>query len=209
MNGLIYARKLFRPQNQRKRVFASFQKEMGTIRKFSNHRHIITYIGSYVAGSELGILLLPIADQNLHEPLHSLDSGEQRLDENGDILMKCFDCLTSGLAFMHNEHICHQDIKPANILIHVTNVLFTDFGLAFNFDALDNSAKTRDPGAMTKKYSAREVHEASRRDTRAEIFSLGCVFLEICTALAGLSLEKLGNSLVGDSEDDSYWEEGI
>lgn len=63
---------------------------------------------------------------------------------------------------------------------------------------------------MTKKYGAREVHDEERRDTRADVYSLGCVFLEICTVLAGLNLDDLEESLCGNSEGgNSWWEEGV
>jgi hypothetical protein len=44
-----------------------------------------------------------------------------------------FGCLTTALAYLHDQNIRHKDIKPQNILIYKANILFADFGLSRDF----------------------------------------------------------------------------
>lgn len=92
-------------------VVACFQKEMEVMRRLKIPWHIVTYVGSYVAGSELRILLSPIADHNMHDFLTSIDEG--LLMNCHQVLRKSLGCLMAGLAFMHRNGIRHKDIKPA------------------------------------------------------------------------------------------------
>lgn len=135
MNKKRYARKVFHPLARRRMVVAGFQKEMEVIRKLKTHCHIVTYVGSYVAGSELGILLSPIADHDMREFPTPMD--EDLLINSHPVPRRSLGCLISGSAFMHSNGIRHKDIKPAKVLIHGTNFLFADFGLALDFDRLD------------------------------------------------------------------------
>jgi serine/threonine protein kinase len=51
----------------------------------------------------------------------------------------------------------------------------------------------------TKKYCAPEVAFNDPRGTRSDIYSLGCVYLEIATVLAGRSIDDLNGFLGGDA----------
>lgn len=131
---------------------------MEVMRRLKTHWHIVTYVGSYVAGSELGILLSPIADHNMHDFLTSIDEG--LLMNCHQVLRKSLGCLMAGLAFMHRNGIRHKDIKPANILVHGTNVLFADFGLALDFDRLDTVRafflpSSHEEGPNSEKYKSK------------------------------------------------------
>jgi serine/threonine protein kinase len=107
----------------------------------------------------------------------------QRKGSMRAIMQKAFGCLASGLAFIHKQTIRHKDIKPQNILIHEGNVLYTDFGFSLDHSALGRSTTTGRPDAFTRRYCAPEVAEHDKRNSKSDIFSLGCVFAEITTAL--------------------------
>ncbi|KAH7070362.1 kinase-like domain-containing protein, partial [Paraphoma chrysanthemicola] len=80
---------------------------------------------------------------------------------------------------MRKQQIRHKDIKPSNILIHNSRVLYTDFGLALDFSNLDTSMTTGPAERTTRKYSAPEVVLHQARRSSADVYSLGCVFIEI------------------------------
>ncbi|KAF1836863.1 kinase-like protein, partial [Decorospora gaudefroyi] len=98
-------------------------------------------------------------------------------------------CLTSAVAFIHGRTTKHMDIKPQNILIREIGsspfdpgwrVYLADFGLSRSFTSQDHS-QTDGPTSRTPRYCAPEVYKSERRGRSADIFSLGCVFLEILT----------------------------
>jgi serine/threonine protein kinase len=84
-----------------------------------------------------------------------------------------------------------QDIKPANILTTNGHVRFADFGISRTINAEDNENKTYSlPGPYTALYCAPEVAAWDRRGRKADVFSLGCVFVEMTTIGLRLSLEN-------------------
>ena len=102
-----------------------------------------------------------------------------------------FGCLTRALEFLHEQHIRHKDIKPSNILVHRGNVLYTDFGLAFDFTDGDGSTTVSMVNGMTPRYCAPEVADQEPRNTSSDIWSLGVVFLEMTVVLKGRKVRDM------------------
>jgi serine/threonine protein kinase len=167
-----------------------------------------------MAQRELALILSPVADGgDFHEFLARYQDAATTDPERGEktmILYRAFGCLASGLAFMHQERVRHKDIKPKNILIHQGSVLYTDFGISFDFSRQEQSTTIGNPQSYTKRYCAPEVADWGNRNSKSDIFSLGCVYIEILSAIDphlfndaflegpfyekvdGLSLENLG-----------------
>jgi serine/threonine protein kinase len=99
-------------------------------------------------------------------------------------------CLATALEYLHREGIRHEDIKTSNILVNGCNVLFTDFGISRDCDNT-RATTSENPGRITLRYSAPEVAEYSKRSFPSDLWSLGCVSLEIFTIVRGESLSKL------------------
>src|SRR5436305_211229 len=105
-----------------------------------------------------------------------------------------------------------MDIKPENILVKrlpgaifpdspYYRVYLCDFGISeMFFDSEDSQTETF--SGMTRRYCAPEVHHYASHGTAADIFSLGCVFVEIATTLTRLSLDELKDYLRGDNLTD-------
>lgn len=87
-------------------------------------------------------------------------------------------CLSSAINYLHDNNLKHMDIKPTNILVTGTTVYIADFGIARAYDSPEESY-TDTPVSFTRKYAAPEVISQSVRGFPADIFSLGCVFMEI------------------------------
>ncbi len=194
----LFARKTLHAYQHRARAHAEFTREVAHLRKLGSHHHIVEFAGSYVQGKDLCLLILPVAEYSLLD----LFSDPQAFDSL-DHLYRLFGCLITGLDYMHEKQIRHKDIKPGNILVHGEKFMFTDFGLAFDFSELEQSTTSGRPDAMTKKYCPVEVLEHGSRGRSADIFSLGCVFVQALTILAGLSLDDLDDFLAGN-EDASH-----
>jgi serine/threonine protein kinase len=185
VNSKRFAHKFFRPYLGRDRHFKeAFKNEIDIIKRLHSHSHIIQISWSYTRGRELGMLLTPVAsDKDLGAYLLDInDTGQIPTPEKWKILISAFGCLTNGLAFIHHHTIRHKDIKPQNILIHEGRVVYTDFGIAL--DANEQSTTTTGMSeAFTRRYCAPEVANNQPRNRKSDVFSLGCVFVEILTLM--------------------------
>jgi serine/threonine protein kinase len=188
-----YARKQIRayPRGQRAGIQKMFTNEIKNILKLQGHPHFVRVVDAYAIEKHFNLVLYPKANEGdlaqfLDEYLHAKDesSNTPKIGKMTEILERAFGCLASGLAHMHQHRIRHKDIKPSNVLIHEGEVLWIDFGHAFDSILLDHSATSGPIGIHTRRYSAPEVISSDRRDSKADIYSLGCVFLEILYAVA-------------------------
>jgi serine/threonine protein kinase len=194
-------------------------RELDVLKKLS-HKHVVTLLGSYTQNKVLGLLLYPVAVCDLGVFLDELDENQSthsadfeklmdRLgfagDENRakDRLNKVYGCLANAVQYLHENDIRHKDIKPRNILLDKNDGLYiTDFGLSR--DTADASSSTTDGIERgTYKYCAPEVARLEPRGRAADIYSLGCVFLEINTVSCRLSLAALEEFRI-NNEDRSY-----
>ncbi|KAH7065840.1 kinase-like domain-containing protein [Paraphoma chrysanthemicola] len=194
-----YALKLIRrgtTYRKDKQVLRGFEKELSHLKRLSEdqaHRHIIEVIGSYTEPRYVGILF-PVAECNLAEFMESPGLEDRRWK-----LRTYFGCLTSALAFLHDNKIRHKDIKPQNILIQDLRPYFTDFGVAVDWSDHGHSI-SQGPTAMTPRYGAPEVASSEPRSYSADIWSLGCVFLEMWTVLRGRSLKEIAANFTADKQ---------
>ncbi|OAL00922.1 kinase-like protein [Phaeosphaeriaceae sp. SRC1lsM3a] len=171
-----------------------FQNEIAIIRGLARHHHMIRVFATYVTSTNFGLILQPAAsDRDLHTYLALFrnlskngvgnQATDARLASMTMVLKRAFGCLTAGLAFMHDEKIRHKDVKPQNILIHEGHVLYTDFGYSYDFSGFTRSTTEGRPNALTKRYSSPELLMQEPRNKKSDVFSLGCVLIEILAAL--------------------------
>lgn len=147
----------------------------------------------------------------LPEPFRTSDAGTKSLTDTGfvinlyhsavDRLYRFLGCTASALTYLHGERIRHKDLKPSNILLSSESLWITDFGASTDFSLLSTSAT--DGGERgSPKYFAPEVAAYQSNGRSADIFTLGCIFLEILTLCAGSSLSEL--ALLRQSRDRSF-----
>jgi serine/threonine protein kinase len=103
-----------------------------------------------------------------------------------------YGCLTAGLAYLHSLKIRHRDIKPQNILVKGERVYLADFGISLDWESLSRSTTTEESG-KTLLYCAPEVTQFKPRNSSSDIWSLGCVFLEMASVLSGVDLQDMRN----------------
>lgn len=137
------------------------------------------YDDYYPPGTEL--------DMKIESHIHSIHEG---LREKRFSLMCLFGCLGNAVDHIHGTITKHMDIKPTNILMRNMSgscnphqarwkPYIADFGISRSYTS-PIAAETEGPTMFTKKYAAPEVVD---RQLPVDIFSLGCVFLEVISVV--------------------------
>lgn len=196
------------------------RKEIEILKKLS-HAHIVKLVGTYTHQRFLGLLLWPVAVCDLTTFLEDMDnlSSHWRLKGRGfdydpGLLERCralglpsdpglmpvaassrlaqsFGCLAGAIAYLHEQRIRHKDLKPSNILMSSEGLWVADFDTSSDVSQLTFSA-TNNGERGTPKYFAPEVAAYEPHGRSADIFSLGCIFLEMAVAYSpSCSLEDL------------------
>lgn len=99
--------------------------------------------------------------------------------------------ILQALAYAHGQGIIHRDIKPANILLTPAGqVKVADFSLA---RSNQDTRLTKDGSITgTLAYLAPECLQGSASDTRADLYSLGCVCYELLTGQPPFNADNPG-----------------
>lgn len=181
---------------------SEFEIELGHLKRCKHH-HIIRLHASFTDDANFGFIVSPVAQYTLQELLSHYTSNNQILEQANirKALFHSFGCLLEAVRYLHEElRIRHRDIKPRNILMHDHRILICDVGSAYDFfDRNESTGASRPPG--TRKYKAPEVlasvssSEPQSHNTKVDIFSLGCVFLEIHTVLCDRTLDEMAGSI--------------
>jgi serine/threonine protein kinase len=133
----------------------------------------------------LGIASYPPAQCNLRTFMDEVFQSPKEATWILAHLHTYFGCLAQAVAYLHRDtvRVRHKDIKPENIVIDDFGLpILTDFGLSKHFEA---GKFSEGPTPKTVKYADPEAMHEGLRDERSDIFSLGCVFLEMATVLLG------------------------
>lgn len=202
IDGEAYALKRIARETTKKKAQDQMEyvkKELNVLRQI-RHQHFIRLVGSYTDWWHIGILMHPVAEHNLEDYLENFEADSK----SESLLAGFFGCLATALTHLHYvEDVRHKDIKPQNILVHGQNILFTDFGMALDCDELGrtttNQEKLRSP-----IYCAPEAAQERPRNTRSDVWSLGCVFLEMATVLRGRPRKFVRDTLSRNGTN-TYW----
>jgi serine/threonine protein kinase len=179
----------------------------------SLHPNLSPIISSYARGQTVAFLT-PHMPSNLNEFLDvfaGLSIAEQ--------LLRWIKDLASVMSFLHDKGIFHGAVRPQKILVDDEEeeggkgrVQLAVFGVrqpARAGGALFAPYST-DPAyiyAAPESLSRSTSDKGSKRETggaAADVFALGCVFLEMVTAARGLPVSKLAEYRAAQSHDASY-----
>jgi serine/threonine protein kinase len=175
------------------------------------HPHVVTYVASYEflplnafdepLPEEMGIAMYPPGEdfgRTLDAISEQLDNPLVEIIEPKNLdriknMFGFFGCLAHTLSVLHHTHVGvkHKDIKPANIIIdHFNQPLFADFGLSKHYQQ-PGKEWTGGGTKWTYRYAAPEAISRDLVGYPCDVFSLGCVFLEMATVMLGVPLQRM------------------
>ncbi|KAL5483787.1 hypothetical protein EMCRGX_G020202 [Ephydatia muelleri] len=94
-------------------------------------------------------------------------------------LRKWLGQMIEALHFIHGNGMIHRDLKPSNIFMNKNlSISIGDFGVATHTGDLRTRTRTA-VGSMS--WIAPEILETAHYDERSDVWSLGCVVLELAT----------------------------
>jgi serine/threonine protein kinase/predicted GNAT family N-acyltransferase len=97
------------------------------------------------------------------------------------LLQRWFEEICLGVKVIHDSRTIHRDLKSENIFLSESGgVKIGDFGLAYFTDSNRRTVRGVDG---TWQYMAPEVLDKKPYDSKADIFSMGCIFLELARNL--------------------------
>lgn len=216
-NGMTMARKQIQVlKSNRRKIIGCINDEIATLKSLQ-HLHIVQFLGSYEEElsnrSLAAILMYPVGDADLKTFLDNVgpcfNSTQTHIGPSGTVaeaswLTKWFTCLLSALSYMHEQGIRHQDIKPSNIIHRGSEVFFTDFSSAAHFvpgHTTSSDSFARSTAMYTAPEQDRDLlidEEIGRHGRSADVFSLGCVFIEMLVVLRCHAVVQLHDLLLAE-----------
>lgn len=178
LSGARYAVKRILCTNNgiRSAITPKIEEEINVMRKLS-HPNIVEYLGSQ----------LDAATQNLDIYMEFVAGGSiaTMIKEYGalsDVLVSRFTRdILCGVAFLHENHIIHRDIKGGNVLISLGGqAKLADFGTAKNLaelNSIDKDTLKNIRGSVP--WMAPEMVQEKGVNFKADIWSLGATVLEM------------------------------
>lgn len=154
-------------------------RELTVVREL-HHPHIVQYMGICVHDGVIYIVTEWIPGGDVADLLHSKKpvGWERKLQIIKDVAV--------AMAFIHTKGLMHRDLKPANLLIAGDGkVKVCDFGFARSYEDGEPGKKKSLDNQMTilgtDEYMAPEVELGMDYDETCDLFSYGCVAIEIIT----------------------------
>ena len=208
----VFAIKRFRkpaPGEATRNTVTSFKSELEKLEKLENnkHRHMISFHASFTDEKYFGFITSPVAESNLKYLLEKFNPENPSPSADREIFYESFGCLLEAVRHLHHLEMRHCDLKPSNILVvrdpsgH-RYVRICDLGSAYTWDSQDQNESTDKNRRGTQKYKAPEVlrdkvlyGKKITHDRKVDIFSLGCILLELHTRLEGRTLDQMARAI--------------
>ena len=154
-----------------------FEKEARTLAKLE-HPHIVRVIDVFQENNTSYYVMEYAEGASL----------KQQVDEKGPLseakAVSYIHQVTDALRYLHGQHICHLDIKPANILTKANgDAVLADFGLAKQYDE-DGGETSTTPVGKSKGYAPPEQYRTGGVKSfspETDIYALGATLYFLLT----------------------------
>ncbi|KAF8691992.1 hypothetical protein HU200_039937 [Digitaria exilis] len=199
--GVVYLGSLKKGMVAVKKLFAAkdfsddqFLDEVTCLKKV-NHRNIARFLG-YCADTQGEVMEIEgkhrivevqqrllcfeyVPDGNLHHYLKEKTHGYE-----WNVRFQIIKGICQGLHYIHQEHIYHLDLKPANVLLGANmEPKITDFGVSRCIG--EQSTMVTKNFFGTLGYVAPEFIDKQQISLKSDIFSLGVIIINLLTGCHG------------------------
>ncbi|OLL21636.1 Protein kinase byr2 [Neolecta irregularis DAH-3] len=164
-------------EQRKKTMLDALQHEIALLRELQ-HENIVQYLGSNSDDTHLNIFLEYVPGGSVTALLNNYGAFEEPLIRN------FVRQILQGLSYLHERDIIHRDIKGANILVdNKGGIKISDFGISKKVEAnLLSTAPNHRPSLQGSVYwMAPEVVKQTSYTRKADIWSLGCLIVEMMT----------------------------
>ncbi len=146
-----------------------FVKEAKNLARL-HHQNIISVIEVFEENDTVYYVMPYLAGGSLQDYVKVNGTLSEKL------AMKYIKQIANALKYMHEEeHICHYDVKPANILLDDKgNAVLIDFGISKNYDAAGQETTTT-PVGMSEGYAPIEQYQQNVEEFSpvSDVYALG------------------------------------
>ncbi|PVU94962.1 hypothetical protein BB561_002153 [Smittium simulii] len=154
-------------KSRKHKMFNALKLEIELL-KTLQHKNIVRYLGYESDSKSLYIFLEYVPGGSVKTALLSFGVFPESL------VKFYIRQILEGLVYLHDSNIIHCDIKGGNVLIdHAGNVKISDFGISKKVEEVGLNSKNR---AM-----APEIVQSSNYSPKCDIWSLGCLVIEMLT----------------------------
>lgn len=171
--------------DKRKNLMVAALKQEIELLQGMSHANIVQYLGTVADDQHLNIFLEYVPGGSIATMLKQYNNFQEPL------VKKFVRQILAGLSYLHRSDIIHRDIKGANILVdNKGGVKISDFGISKRVEASHvigarasvGGGHARRPSLQgTVFWMAPEVLKQTAHTTKADIWSLGCLIVEMLT----------------------------
>ncbi|KAK7908686.1 hypothetical protein PG985_015989 [Apiospora marii] len=165
---------------RKKSMIEALKREISLLRDL-RHPNIVQYLGCSTSADYLNIFLEYVPGGSVQTMLNSYGALPEPL------VRSFVRQILEGLSYLHNQEIIHRDIKGANILVdNKGTIKISDFGISKKLEAtniLNGAANNKHRPSLQGSvfWMAPEVVKQTSYTRKADIWSLGCLVVEMMT----------------------------
>ena len=201
---------------KKENMVTALKREIDLLRDLQ-HENIVQYLGSNSDDEHFNIFLEYVPGGSVAAMLNSYGSLQEPLIRN------FVRQILAGLSYLHGRDIIHRDIKGANVLVdNKGNIKISDFGISKRVEASALLAPQKNGGHIHRPslqgsvfWMAPEVVKQTSYTRKADIWSLGCLIVEMFTGTHPFpncsqlqAIFQIGNSSAKPTTPEKASEEG-
>lgn len=166
--------------SRKKSMIDALKREISLLREL-RHPNIVQYLGCSSSAEHLNIFLEYVPGGSVQTMLNSYGALPEPL------VRSFVRQILTGLSYLHGMDIIHRDIKGANILVdNKGTIKISDFGISKKLEAsniLNGAANNKHRPSLQGSvfWMAPEVVKQTSYTRKADIWSLGCLVVEMMT----------------------------